>query len=94
MTDRRYEPARDVLYRELDDEAILLHLESGEYYGLDGTGPHLWRLLAARRSVDEVVAVLLAEYDVPEDRLRRDLDELIGELVSRDLLRPVAEERG
>ena len=46
----------------------------------------MWTLIGELQSLDRVLEALLAEYDVEEDRLRADLDDLIGELVKQGLL--------
>ncbi len=76
----------DVLFRDLDGEAVLLNLVSGKYYGLDETGTRMWNLLVAHRRVDAAYQVLLEEYQVSEDQLRHDLLNLVDELASHELL--------
>ena len=41
-----------VLSTELQDEGVLLNLETGEYFGLDAVGLDMWRALAAEGSVE------------------------------------------
>ncbi len=62
-----------VLFRDLDGEAVLLETGSGRYYGLDEVGTRMWSLLQLHGEIEAVCRALLAEYDVPEDRLREDL---------------------
>ena len=40
-----------VLFQELDGEAVLLHLESGVYFGLDPIGTRMWHLLEESESL-------------------------------------------
>lgn len=70
----------NVLFQELDDEAILLNLASEHYYGLDDVGMRMWQLLDEHGSVATVMARLLAEYDVDEATLRYDLAQFINQL--------------
>ena len=75
-----------VLSTELHDEGVLLNLETGEYFGLDGVGIEMWKLLRANGDVGAARAALLEQYDVAEDVLAKDLDELIAKLAARKLL--------
>ncbi|MBK6803520.1 MAG: PqqD family protein [Betaproteobacteria bacterium] len=75
-----------VLSTELHDEGVLLNLETGEYFGLDGVGMEMWKLLRANGDVGAARAALLEQYDVAEDVLAKDLDELIAKLAERKLL--------
>ena len=75
-----------VLSTELHDEGVLLNLETGEYFGLDGVGMEMWKVLRATGDVGAARATLLEQYDVAEDVLAKDLDELIAKLAERKLL--------
>lgn len=78
---------KDVLFRDLGGEAVLLNLESGKYYGLDEVGTRMWSLLLEHGQVKGAYTALLAEYDVDEERLREDLLHFVEELASHGLLR-------
>lgn len=75
-----------VLSTDLQNEGVLLNLETGEYFGLDEVGMDMWRVLSASGSVEIARATLLEQYEVAEDVLTRDLDELIATLAARKLL--------
>jgi hypothetical protein len=76
----------DVLFRELAGEAVLLNLASGVYYGLDAVGTRVWALLSERRTLDQVCAQLLVEYDVDADTLGRDVTALVSDLCEKGLV--------
>jgi hypothetical protein len=76
----------DVLFRDLEGEAVILSTESGKYYGLDEVGTRMWNLLSQHGQVEPVYQALLAEYDVPEDRLQQDLLDLVDKLAAEGLL--------
>jgi hypothetical protein len=62
-----------VLFRDLDGEAVLLATDSGKYFGLNEVGTRMWSLLRLHGDVEAVCQTLLAEYNVPEERLREDV---------------------
>jgi hypothetical protein len=68
------------------DEAVLLHLKSETYLGLDAVGTRMWNLLTASDSIERAYEALLQEYDVESDQLRRDLDEFVRKLLVNDLV--------
>ncbi len=75
-----------VLLQQLDDEIILLDLQSGRYFGLQAVGARAWELLAQSGDTDVVFAALLAEYAVDAEILRQDLDELWQGLLQAGLV--------
>jgi hypothetical protein len=45
----------DVVFRELEGEAVLLNLETGVYFGLNEVGTRIWSLLQERVSLKQVL---------------------------------------
>ena len=78
-----------VMVRVLDNEAVLLNLETEKYFGLDQTGTRMWQLLTAAPSIDGAFHELLDEYDVAPELLRANLTELLSRLVDHGLLQIV-----
>jgi hypothetical protein len=75
----------DVVFRQLDDEAVLLDLKSGTYFGLNPVGTRIWQLLGEQASLSAVLDTLAGEYDAARDELERDLLSLGQELCERGL---------
>lgn len=76
----------EVLFQELEGEAVLLNLQSERYYGLDGVGTRMWQLLADQGDVNVAFEQLLNEYDVDPDLLRQDMAQWIATLSQAGLL--------
>ena len=71
---------------DLGDEAAILNLIDGVYYGLDQVGASIWKLIQEPRTVREVRDTLLDEYNVDADRCEHELIVLITELAEHDIL--------
>ena len=82
----------DVMFRILGDEAVILNVGSGVYFGLDTVGTRMWQLMSEHGSTDKVVATMLNEYEVEEAQLRADLDKLIEQLSEKGLVKVDAAE--
>ena len=78
--------ADGVPFRELEGESVILSLDAETYFGLDEVGTRMWGLLAESPTIQAAFEKLCLEYEVDPDQLRRDLGELLGELVGRKLL--------
>ena len=70
----------------LAGEAIVLDLGAGVYYSLNPVAARVWELVRQPRTVDEILATLLAEYDVDAARCERDVTQLLRDLAARQLL--------
>jgi len=75
------------VHTSLGDEAVILGLQDGVYYGLDAVGARIWSLLSVPRRVSEIVALLVEEFDVAGEQCERDVIALLGELTERRLVR-------
>ncbi len=68
---------KDQVACSLGEEAAILHMSRGIYYGLDPVGARVWNLLQQPRSVEEIREILFAEYEVEQDRCQADLLDLL-----------------
>lgn len=75
-----------VVFREMDDGAVLLDLESGVYFGLDPVGTRIWTLLSEHATPQAVCDAMAQEYEVERDVLAADVLRLVGELQETGLV--------
>jgi hypothetical protein len=75
-----------VLFQQINNECVLLDMESEQYFGLDDVGARMWQVLSEDGDTEKAVTVLLAEFDTDESTLRRDLITLITELGNEKLV--------
>jgi hypothetical protein len=75
----------DVLFRELDGEAVLLNLRTGTYFGLNPVATRMWQLIAEQHSLARVLDALAREYEADRLVLENDLLELGRQLCASGL---------
>ena len=85
----RVRPCEDVLFQEIQGEAVLLHLKTGDYFGLDRVGVRIWNLLQTHEALDRVLAAMLEIYDVGEEQCTRDLLDLVTRMEANGLVATV-----
>ena len=76
----------DVLITQLEQESVILNLESERYFGLDAMGTQILAALTKSKSIEDAVHTLTGEYDVDETTLRHDLTSFIEQLVAQGLI--------
>ena len=79
-------PRQAVMFQQLQEEAVLLNLDSGLYFGLDPIGTRIWNLLAENQSLPQVVSTIMAEYEVDIEQCTSDLLKLLGDLEAQGLV--------
>lgn len=76
----------NVLFQQINNECVLLNMESEQYFGLDDVGARIWEILSENGDTEKALATLQAEYDADEQTLRQDLSNLLSELESEKLI--------
>lgn len=85
---QRYDIPDHVLFQKLENETVLLNLEDGHYYGLDGLGTRVWQMLKEGNSLGECLAWILENYEVSPEQAEKDLDALIRHMTEKGLIEP------
>ena len=70
----------EVLTQEVGGETVILDLKSETYFGLDEVGTRIWQLLADQEDIQTITATMLNEYDVEEDQVEKDIQNLLTQL--------------
>lgn len=78
-----------VVHETIDGETIVIHLETGTYYSLAGSGPEIWQLLADGVSGKEIVRRLSASYSAAPGVIEETTAQLVRDLCAEELLERV-----
>lgn len=78
-----------VVHRNLADGtgAVLLHLDTGAYHGVNPTGELVWDLLETEMTLDALLDTLRQRLDAAPPDLDDEVSGFVSELQHRDLLR-------
>ncbi len=91
LTDRVKVPD-EVLISGLQDESVLLNLDSERYYGLDDVGTRMFSVMTSSESLQSAWERLKKEYDVDHEVLRQDLIALVDTLLEQGLIEVTPQE--
>ena len=72
--------------RTVGEETVLLHLDSGTYFGLDPVGTRAWQLIKTGKSLNEACDAIIEEFDVSRQVLEQDVLALARDLVDKKLV--------
>jgi hypothetical protein len=78
--------ATELMEAELGDEMVALDVQQGLCLGLNAPATSVWRLTARPLSVGELKSALGTEYSAAPEELSADLQDLLGEMVSRGMI--------
>jgi hypothetical protein len=71
---------------EVDDEIVVMRLDSGEFFSLSGTAAATWRLIDGTRARDEILDALAAAYGTDESAIVADVDDFLAQLKEQGLI--------
>lgn len=75
-----------ILASDLEDELVMLNLESSHYYGLEAVGKFIWEQIRTPLTVAELVETLLAQFDVERETCEREVIAFLEELEQEGLI--------
>ena len=75
-----------VTWRAIEDDCILLHLESGFYYTISGIGRFIWESLDGATQLPAIHSAILERYEVDAEAAKNDILEIINDLLKEDLV--------
>ena len=78
--------ADTVFAQEVDGEMVLLDMNSENYFGLDAVGTDIWQSMQEKATLQEVLEVLLDQYEVEEEVLKKDLVSFVEKLEESGLV--------
>lgn len=80
---------KDFITAELDDELVLMHLATADYFGMDKTTTKIWKLLEHPKTIDALVTDLTGMYIVEQAKCEADIRPILVDMVARDFLQVV-----
>lgn len=84
-------PTKDVVFTDFDNgEAMIVDLQTKQYYRLNETAALIWRSLENGKGIDEIIAELQSRYEVSREHATSSVDALLSKLASRNLVKSSA----
>jgi len=70
----------------LGDDTVILDLKAGLYFSLTNVGAMIWQLIQQPKSVKELREAILETFEVEREVCERDLQALLRDLATRNLV--------
>jgi hypothetical protein len=77
-----------VISETIEGETIVIHLTTGTYYSLQGTGAEVWESIAGAASAAEIAGDLAARYGIDPAEAEAAVTAVLGDLQAEDLIAP------
>jgi hypothetical protein len=85
--EKRYRTTGPAVVSEtVDDETIIVDLETGSYYDLNAAGGCIWSLVTRGHTPEDSASELVSRFGADADEARRAVDALVARLLEEGLL--------
>ncbi len=87
-----YKVSENVVAREIEGEIVIVPIISGigsmddDLYTFNSTGKRLWQLIDGKKSCQEIISLLMEEYDESGGEISSQVLDLISELAGKGIL--------
>ncbi|MDB5711814.1 MAG: PqqD family protein [Sphingomonas bacterium] len=75
---------------QVDDQYVMIHLDSGRYVALNHTASEAWETLETPHSRDQLIALFTARFDIEEKDCSRSVDALLQKMSELELIHLLA----
>jgi len=86
LNTQSFNVAEDILFRQVENEAVLLHIPAGMYYSLNETSIMFWEALRTKQPFGPVIEEITAEYEVQYSQVLDDLVAFLQDLLNYGLI--------
>lgn len=83
---KRYRAIIDHLFSDLAQEAVILSLKNGRYYGVNQVGSAIWSIIQQPMTVPDIESFLMNEYDVDEETCSTEVASFLETMMREELV--------
>lgn len=77
----------DLIVSDMDGEKVMLSIYKGKYYNLGETGGAIWDLMKEPVSMQDLIDLLVKEYDVREQECSEQVLRFVDRLAAEGLVK-------
>ncbi len=83
---------QDIMHETIDDEVVIVNLDTGAYYAFDGSGQYIWdRLSQHGASQDQLVDEISARSQASVEEISAGVQSFLAQLLDEALIIPTDE---
>lgn len=77
----------ELLAVDMDGETVMMDMESGNYFGVNAVGSHIWEVLETDNTVQSIVESVESHFEAAEtDSVKDDVLSFLGEMQEQKLV--------
>ena len=78
-----YSLSNDFVWKEVGDQVVILHLNSGNYNSLNDTASHIWKGLMDGLNPEMITKKLCEVFTIDEATAKKDTEDIIQQFLDK-----------
>lgn len=79
----------EVLFTSMGEDAVLLHVQRGDYYSLNKVGARVWVLIDGQKTISDLALEITEEFAISREEAESDIIVLTEQLAKEGLVKVV-----
>lgn len=76
----------DIVEASIDGETVMMSIENGQYYGLNGIASDIWTMLEAPNKVENICHKIFNSYEVSEEQCQTEVLDFLSKLDENNII--------
>lgn len=82
----RFVRAQGLVASEIEEQIVVLNIDSGHFFSLNPVGARIWEMLATPQTEQQICSAMLARFDVENDECRAQVREFVDRMLAHGLV--------
>lgn len=82
----RFLAIKEHLFSEMKDEAVILSVKNGKYYGVNAVGASIWKAIQEPVTFQEIQSSIMQEYDVDQATCQQEISTFLKKMQEEGLV--------
>lgn len=75
-----------VIYRNVDNQAVIVDLESSYYCNLNEIGTIIWEQIDGQKTLSDIAGYICDKFEIPEEQALEDVREFLDDIRKKGLI--------
>lgn len=86
---KRYIQNKKIIQSRIGEEVVMMDIDSGFYFGMNGVGTVIWQHLSTAITLEELTSNLMNEFKVDKQTCEADTIDFLEKLLENNIIREV-----
>jgi Coenzyme PQQ synthesis protein D (PqqD) len=75
-----------VISQNVDDQAVIVDLESSHFFNLNKIGTIIWEQIDGQKSLTDIAGYICGKFEIPEEQALEDVRDFLADMQKKGLV--------